>query len=108
MAVLILLLPLGLRSNRGAREAGGSLAHPDGVNHRSGASLAVAFAAVFLAGSVCWSASKGLSGQAGSASDAPTSEETTLLEAAVSLPVAAALGAALAFRPRRRGTPPRN
>lgn len=31
-----------------------------------------------------------------------------LQEAVVSLPLAMALGAALAFRPRRRGTPPRN
>src|SRR5262245_66099874 len=31
-----------------------------------------------------------------------------LLEAAVRLPLAALLGAALAFRPRRRGTPPRH
>ena len=35
-------------------------------------------------------------------------EEISLREALVSLPVAAVLGAALAFRPRRRGTPPRN
>lgn len=39
---------------------------------------------------------------------APRSEETSLREALVGLPVAAALGAMLAFRPRRRGTPPRN
>jgi hypothetical protein len=32
----------------------------------------------------------------------------SLLEPLVSLPLAAALGAVLAFRPRRRGTPPRN
>ena len=37
----------------------------------------------------------------------PALEETSLREAAVSLPLAAVLGAALAFRPRRRGTPPR-
>ncbi len=35
------------------------------------------------------------------------SQVASLLEALVRLPVAAALGAALAFRPRRRGTPPR-
>jgi uncharacterized membrane protein YhiD involved in acid resistance len=35
-------------------------------------------------------------------------EEVSLLEAVVALPVAAALGAILAFRPQRRGTPPRN
>jgi uncharacterized membrane protein YhiD involved in acid resistance len=35
-------------------------------------------------------------------------EEASLKEAAVALPVAAALGAILAFRPRRRGTPPRH
>jgi hypothetical protein len=34
-------------------------------------------------------------------------EETTLREAAIALPVAAVLGAVLAFRPRRRGMPPR-
>jgi uncharacterized membrane protein YhiD involved in acid resistance len=34
-------------------------------------------------------------------------EEASLREAVVSLPVAAALGAVLAFRPQRRGTPPR-
>ena len=39
---------------------------------------------------------------------APRAEETSLRQALVSLPVAAALGALLAFRPRRRGTPPRN
>jgi uncharacterized membrane protein YhiD involved in acid resistance len=40
---------------------------------------------------------------------APTqvSEEVPLKETLVSLPLAAALGAALAFRPQRRGTPPR-
>jgi uncharacterized membrane protein YhiD involved in acid resistance len=32
----------------------------------------------------------------------------SILEAIVSLPIAAALGAALAFRPQRRGTPPRD
>ena len=36
------------------------------------------------------------------------SEKAELLQAAVSLPIAAALGAALAFRPQRRGTPPRD
>jgi uncharacterized membrane protein YhiD involved in acid resistance len=36
------------------------------------------------------------------------SERAELLQAAVSLPIAAALGAVLAFRPQRRGTPPRN
>jgi uncharacterized membrane protein YhiD involved in acid resistance len=34
-------------------------------------------------------------------------EEASLREAVVSLPLAAALGAVLAFRPQRRGTPPR-
>jgi uncharacterized membrane protein YhiD involved in acid resistance len=38
----------------------------------------------------------------------PMSEKDELLKAAVSLPVAALLGAALAFRPQRRGTPPRD
>jgi hypothetical protein len=41
-------------------------------------------------------------------SSAPLSGDATLREAAISLPVAAALGAVLAFRPRRRGTPLRN
>jgi len=36
------------------------------------------------------------------------SERAELLQAVVSLPIAAALGAALAFRPQRRGTPPRD
>lgn len=36
------------------------------------------------------------------------SERAELLQAAVSLPTAAILGAALAFRPRRRGTPTRD
>jgi len=42
-------------------------------------------------------------------SNPPThrSEEASLREAALSLPIAAALGAVLAFRPQRRGTPPR-
>ncbi|HEX6740004.1 MAG TPA: DUF4956 domain-containing protein [Vicinamibacteria bacterium] len=39
---------------------------------------------------------------------AHAAEEMSLKEALISLPVAAVLGAALAFRPRRRGTPPRN
>jgi uncharacterized membrane protein YhiD involved in acid resistance len=38
----------------------------------------------------------------------PASEEAELMQAVISLPVAAALGAALAFRPQRRGTPPRD
>jgi uncharacterized membrane protein YhiD involved in acid resistance len=38
----------------------------------------------------------------------PVSEKAELLQAVVSLPIAAALGAALAFRPQRRGTPPRD
>lgn len=37
----------------------------------------------------------------------PVSELGALAEAAIRLPVATALGALLAFRPRRRGTPPR-
>jgi uncharacterized membrane protein YhiD involved in acid resistance len=41
----------------------------------------------------------------GTAGHAP--ELATLREAVIALPVAAALGAALAFRPQRRGTPPR-
>jgi hypothetical protein len=36
------------------------------------------------------------------------SEKAELIQAAISLPIAAALGAALAFRPQRRGTPPRD
>jgi uncharacterized membrane protein YhiD involved in acid resistance len=36
------------------------------------------------------------------------SEKAELLQAIISLPIAAALGAALAFRPQRRGTPPRD
>src|SRR5262245_29726305 len=35
-------------------------------------------------------------------------EEISIREALLSLPIAAALGAALAFRPQRRGTPPRD
>jgi uncharacterized membrane protein YhiD involved in acid resistance len=38
----------------------------------------------------------------------PISDLTALVEATVRLPVASALGAVLAFRPRRRGTPARN
>lgn len=37
----------------------------------------------------------------------PVTETTALEEAAIRLPIAAGLGALLAFRPRRRGTPPR-
>ncbi len=37
----------------------------------------------------------------------PVTEITALEEASIRLPIAAALGAVLAFRPRRRGTPPR-
>jgi uncharacterized membrane protein YhiD involved in acid resistance len=36
------------------------------------------------------------------------SEKAELMQAVISLPIAAALGAALAFRPQRRGTPPRD
>jgi uncharacterized membrane protein YhiD involved in acid resistance len=39
--------------------------------------------------------------------DTPQSERESLLEAAVRLPLAAVLGAALAMRPRRAATPPR-
>lgn len=39
---------------------------------------------------------------------APLSDITVLVEAAIRLPAASLLGAALAFRPRRRGTPARN
>jgi uncharacterized membrane protein YhiD involved in acid resistance len=39
---------------------------------------------------------------------APLSDTAVLLEAAIRMPAAALLGTALAFRPRRRGTPPRN
>jgi uncharacterized membrane protein YhiD involved in acid resistance len=39
---------------------------------------------------------------------APLSDTAALVDAAIRMPVAALLGAALAFRPRRRGTPPRN
>jgi uncharacterized membrane protein YhiD involved in acid resistance len=38
----------------------------------------------------------------------PLSEVSALIEASIRLPTAAVLGAALAFRPRRRGTPRRN
>jgi len=39
---------------------------------------------------------------------APVSEDLSVRDALISLPVAAVLGAVLAFRPRRRGTPDRN
>lgn len=39
---------------------------------------------------------------------APLSDVSAMLEAAIRLPAASLLGAALAFRPRRRGTPPRS
>lgn len=48
----------------------------------------------------------GLADPAPGAAHAP--EEISLREAMLSLPIAAVLGAALAFRPQRRGTPPRN
>ncbi len=38
----------------------------------------------------------------------PLSDVGALVEASIRLPAASLLGAALAFRPRRRGTPPRN
>jgi uncharacterized membrane protein YhiD involved in acid resistance len=38
----------------------------------------------------------------------PLSDVAAMLEASIRLPVASLLGAALAFRPKRRGTPPRN
>lgn len=39
---------------------------------------------------------------------APLSDTAALVEAAIRMPAASLLGAALAFRPRRRGTPPRS
>jgi len=42
------------------------------------------------------------------AADPGPAETAEVLDALVSLPIAAALGAALAFRPQRRGTPPRD
>lgn len=42
------------------------------------------------------------------AADVPLGDRTVLLDAALRLPAAALLGAALAFRPRRRGTPSRS
>jgi uncharacterized membrane protein YhiD involved in acid resistance len=47
-------------------------------------------------------------GLAESAEGRHAAEAVTIYEAVLSLPIAAALGAALAFRPQRRGTPPRN
>jgi uncharacterized membrane protein YhiD involved in acid resistance len=38
----------------------------------------------------------------------PLSDTTVLVDALIRLPAASLLGAALAFRPKRRGTPPRN
>lgn len=38
----------------------------------------------------------------------PLSDAAALVDASIRLPAASLLGAALAFRPRRRGTPPRN
>jgi uncharacterized membrane protein YhiD involved in acid resistance len=46
-------------------------------------------------------------GQAAAAPAAPADPWAEIRDAAVKLPLAAALGAALALRPRRRGTPPR-
>lgn len=67
--------------------------------------------AVCLGPAAAWAAPPP-SPEAGLEAPAPTSsprsEESSLREAAVGLAVAAALGAVLAFRPRRRGTPARN
>jgi uncharacterized membrane protein YhiD involved in acid resistance len=50
----------------------------------------------------------GLDAAAPPAERARQAEEVSFHQALVSLPFAAVLGAALAFRPQRRGTPPRN
>jgi uncharacterized membrane protein YhiD involved in acid resistance len=74
-----------------------------------GAAVLLGLAGLLIIAITAWAAppDSGLPTGADSLLSGPAAEETSLLEAAVSLPLAAALGAALAFRPRRRGTPPR-
>jgi uncharacterized membrane protein YhiD involved in acid resistance len=71
--------------------------------------LLLALLAVLLAAAptATWAQVPGMEGLE-QATPAQTPEQLSLREALISLPVAAVLGAALAFRPRRRGTPPRN
>lgn len=65
---------------------------------------------LMLGGAVAWAAQPAnpAAGLADSADARHAAEAVTVYEAVLSLPIAAALGAALAFRPPRRGTPPRN
>lgn len=69
--------------------------------------VAVALLVVALGGAAALRAAP--DGMSDAQSSPPTHrpEEASLREAVVALPVAAALGAVLAFRPQRRGTPPR-
>ncbi len=53
-------------------------------------------------------AEKSLGGKSSNDKPTPEPEDVSLRQALVSLPFAAVLGAALAFRPRRRGTPARS
>lgn len=81
------------------------------MNHKS--RLGPLLIAALLGGTCIWALGANWAWAAQPVPDAvaapPTHipEESSLREALVSLPVAAALGAVLAFRPQRRGTPPR-
>jgi len=73
--------------------------------------LAVLLTALGLTTAGAWAAPQAADPEAGVAAAMPpghVSEKAELLQAIVSLPIAAALGAVLAFRPQRRGTPPRD
>jgi uncharacterized membrane protein YhiD involved in acid resistance len=72
---------------------------------------AVILLALGLVAAGAWAVQPADSSGAGLAQAMPpghVSEKAELLQAVISLPIAAALGAALAFRPQRRGTPPRD
>jgi hypothetical protein len=73
----------------------------------SWSSRAALLAAVLLAAAVAAAAPPVNAPPLVTANERPSDEDVPLHQAALSLPLAAALGAALAFRPLRRGTPPR-
>jgi hypothetical protein len=74
---------------------------------KSAAQAAVVLLAIALAASASLAQSPSPLSGGGNDGRHP-SEEVSLHHALLSLPVATTLGAALAFRPRRRGTPPRS
>ncbi len=75
------------------------------LDHRGTIAMVMLLAAC-LGATWLWAAQPALPG-ADESRPTHRPEEASLREAVVALPIAAALGAVLAFRPQRRGTPPR-